>query len=260
MNHISWSRSVWKGPCRHHCIKSTLLTGMKHELYQITVDQIIDSKFITTTQFIKRWLKTYETLSVNSFTRLKTEYRGNVITYSRALLNKKMYISTVRFPSTFNFFFELVRVHFLPFESKHQQGCHFELICTQKPLKGFRKFKWQSVHESLKWRYRAIGIHTAGFRQQCVAQKFNVYLSIISRRLSRFQVTRHICTRQRHRRQLKTTVRQARIIVATLSLTASKLPMSYIRRLEWGSVTRVLGTVCYRMSIYVLEDFCCGKF
>jgi hypothetical protein len=66
-----------------------------------------------------------------------------------------------------------------------------------------------------KWRNRAIEMHTAGCRQQNVAQQFNVHPSIINLLLSRFWVTRQVTTRRRHRRQLKTAVRRDRCIVTT---------------------------------------------
>jgi hypothetical protein len=49
-------------------------------------------------------------------------------------------------------------------------------------------------------------MHSVLCRQQDVARQFNVRLSTFSRPLSRFRVTRQVSTRQRYRRQLKTTV------------------------------------------------------
>jgi hypothetical protein len=64
-----------------------------------------------------------------------------------------------------------------------------------------------------KWRNRAIGIHTAGCRQQDVVQQFNVYPSAINRLLSHFRWMRQNGVRWCHRRQLKTPVRQDHCIV-----------------------------------------------
>jgi IS30 family transposase len=67
-----------------------------------------------------------------------------------------------------------------------------------------------------KWRNRAIGMLTVGCRHQVVVQQFNIHPSTISQLLSRSQVTWQVSARQRHRHQLKTTVRQDRFIVTTL--------------------------------------------
>ena len=64
-------------------------------------------------------------------------------------------------------------------------------------------------------RNRAIGMLTAGCRQQDVARQFNVHPSTIIRLLSRFRVTGQVSDRQRHGRPRKTTVRQDRFIVTT---------------------------------------------
>jgi hypothetical protein len=57
-------------------------------------------------------------------------------------------------------------------------------------------------------RNRVFGKLIAGCCQQDVVRQFNVHPSTTSRLLSRFRVTWQVSARQRHRRQLKTTVRQ----------------------------------------------------
>jgi hypothetical protein len=66
-----------------------------------------------------------------------------------------------------------------------------------------------------KWRNRAIGMHSELCRQQDVARQFNAHLLTFSRLLNRFRVTRQVNTRQRYRRQLKTTVYQNHFIFTT---------------------------------------------
>jgi AraC-like DNA-binding protein len=61
-----------------------------------------------------------------------------------------------------------------------------------------------------------VEMHTAGCREEDVARQFNVHPSTFSRLLNSFQVTRQVNTRQRHRRQLKTTIRKDHFNVTTL--------------------------------------------
>ena len=58
-------------------------------------------------------------------------------------------------------------------------------------------------------------MHDAGCRQQDLAQELNVHPSIINRLLRHFRVTGQVTARRRHRRQLKTAVRQDRCIATT---------------------------------------------
>jgi transposase len=103
-------------------------------------------------------------------------------------------------------------------------------------------------------------MHTAGCRQQDVAQQFNVHPSIINRLLSCFRLTRQVSARRRHRRQLKTVVRRDRCIVTRSRdnrfVSASKVVIELHPtcgvRISDQSVKKKTG--CYGMSIYVRED------
>jgi hypothetical protein len=94
----------------------------------------------------------------------------------------------------------------------HPQVCHFENMWTQKPLKCCRRFKWQSVHESLKITLQSNRDAYCGISSTVFSAKF-FKISISRLSVDFFQVTRHISARQRRRRQLKAMVRPDSFIV-----------------------------------------------
>jgi hypothetical protein len=90
----------------------------------------------------------------------------------------------------------------------------------EKPLEGCRKFKWVNVH----------GSQIQDVVNRIKARQFNVHPSTFSRQVS---------TRQRHRYQLKTRVRQGLFIVTTSRRNSFMSATKFASELLWASGVRI---------------------
>jgi hypothetical protein len=80
---------------------------------------------------------------------------------------------------------------------------------------------------------------TAGCHQQDIVRQSNVHTSPISRLLSSFRVAWKVSAHQCHRRRLKITVHQDRLIVATLRLNRFIPAPKVANELHWASGARI---------------------